>query len=56
MPEEFLGPQGPGNDSSQGLGISSSAWGPKEPAYQPANGATGVAVRLVYNLLESRSK
>ena len=36
--------------------IAGTAWGPKEPAYQPKNGATGVAVRLVYSLLESRSK
>ena len=36
--------------------IAGTAWGPKEPAYQPASGATGVAVRLVYNLLESRVK
>ena len=34
--------------------IAGTAWGPKEPSYQPKNGATGVAVRLVYNLLESR--
>jgi len=36
--------------------IAGTAWGPKEPSYQPKNGATGVAVRLVYNLLESRAK
>ena len=36
--------------------IAGTAWGPKEPSYQPKNGATGVAVRLVYNLLESRIK
>jgi leucyl aminopeptidase len=35
--------------------IAGTAWGPKEPAYQPKNGATGVAVRLVYNLLEKRA-
>jgi len=36
--------------------IAGTAWGPKEPSYQPKNGATGVAVRLVYDLLESRVK
>ena len=34
--------------------IAGTAWGPKEPAYQPKNGATGVAVRLVYDLIENR--
>jgi leucyl aminopeptidase len=36
------------------LDIASTAWGPKKPSYQPKVGATGVAVRLVYNLLENR--
>jgi len=36
--------------------IAGTAWGPKEPSYQPKNGATGVAVRLVYSLLEARVK
>ena len=36
--------------------IAGTAWGPKKPSYQPKSGATGVAVRLVYDLLESRSK
>ena len=34
--------------------IAGTAWGPKKPAYQPKIGSTGVAVRLVYNLLENR--
>jgi leucyl aminopeptidase len=34
------------------LDIAGTAWGPKEPAYQPKFGATGVAVRLVYHLIE----
>ena len=34
--------------------IAGTAWGPKEPSYQPKVGATGVAVRLVYQLLENR--
>ena len=34
--------------------IAGTAWGPKEPSYQPKSGATGVAVRLVYDLLENR--
>ncbi|MBC8214526.1 MAG: leucyl aminopeptidase [Candidatus Marinimicrobia bacterium] len=38
------------------LDIAGTAWGPKEPSYQPKVGATGVAVRLVYNLLENRIK
>ena len=36
------------------LDIAGTAWGPKEPSYQPKVGATGVAVRLVYQLLENR--
>ncbi|MFQ6610391.1 MAG: leucyl aminopeptidase [Fidelibacterota bacterium] len=38
------------------MDIAGTAWGVKEPVYQPAAGATGVAVRLVYQLLENRSK
>ena len=34
--------------------IAGTAWGPKEPSYQPKVGATGVAVRLVYQFLENR--
>ena len=34
--------------------IAGTAWGPKKPSYQPKIGSTGVAVRLVYNLLENR--
>ena len=34
--------------------IAGTAWGPKEPSYMPKNGATGVAVRLIYNLLEKK--
>ena len=36
------------------LDIAGTAWGPKEPNYQPKVGATGVAVRLVYQFLENR--
>ena len=36
------------------LDIAGTAWGPKEPSSQPKVGATGVAVRLVYQLLENR--
>ena len=36
------------------MDIAGTAWGPKEPAYQPKIGATGVAVRLVYQFLENR--
>ena len=36
------------------MDIAGTAWGPSEPSYQPKVGATGVAVRLVYNLLENR--
>ena len=35
------------------LDIAGTAWGPKEPSYQPKVGATGVAVRLIYNLIEN---
>ena len=35
------------------LDIAGTAWGPKEPGYQPKVGATGVAVRLIYHLLEN---
>jgi len=35
------------------LDIAGTAWGPKEPSYQPKFGATGVAVRLIYHLLEN---
>jgi len=34
------------------MDIAGTAWGPKEPEYQPKFGATGVAVRLIYNLIE----
>jgi len=36
------------------LDIAGTAWGPKEPSYQPKVGATGVAVRLIYDLIEKR--
>ena len=36
------------------MDIAGTAWGPKEPSYQPKVGATGVAVRLVYQFLENR--
>ena len=32
--------------------IAGTAWGQTEPNYQPKFGATGVAVRLVYDLIE----
>jgi len=35
------------------LDIAGTAWGPKEPGYQPKVGATGVAVRLIYDLIEN---
>ena len=35
------------------LDIAGTAWGPKEPSYQPKVGATGVAVRLIYHLIEN---
>ena len=38
------------------MDIAGTAWGPKEPAYLPASGATGVGVRLIYNLIEERIK
>ena len=34
------------------IDIAGTAWGPKEPSYMPKTGATGVAVRLIYNLIE----
>ena len=37
------------------MDIAATAWGPTEPKYMPKNGATGVAVRLVYNLIENRA-
>ena len=36
------------------MDIAGTAWGPKEPSYMPKNGATGVAVRLIYNLIEEK--
>ena len=36
------------------MDIAGTAWGPKEPSYMPSHGATGVAVRLIYNLIENR--
>ena len=38
------------------LDIAGTAWGPKEPSYQPKLGATGVGVRLVYEFLEDSLK
>ncbi len=38
------------------MDIAGTAWGPKEPSYMPKTGATGVAVRLIYNLVENRIK
>ena len=35
------------------LDIAGTAWGPKEPEYQPKVGATGVAVRMIYHLIEN---
>tara|TARA_B100002052_G_scaffold73071_1_gene66242 strand:- start:190 stop:1656 length:1467 start_codon:yes stop_codon:yes gene_type:complete len=35
------------------LDIAGTAWGPREPSYQPKVGATGVAVRMIYNLIEN---
>ena len=35
------------------LDIAGTAWGPKGPGYQPKIGATGVAVRLIYHLIEN---
>ena len=34
--------------------IAGTAWGPKEPSYHPKVGATGVAVRMMYQFLENR--
>ena len=34
------------------LDIAGTAWGPKEPSYQPKVGATGVGIRLVYDFIE----
>jgi len=36
------------------MDIAGTAWGPKKPSYQPKVGATGVAVRLIYQLIENR--
>ncbi len=36
--------------------IAGTAWGPKEPFYQPSVGATGVGIRLVYDFLEKSIK
>ena len=36
------------------MDIAGTAWGPKEPKYLPPHGATGVAVRLIYNLIQNR--
>ena len=38
------------------LDIAGTAWGPKEPSYQPSTGATGVGVRLVYDFIEESNK
>ncbi len=38
------------------LDIAGTAWGAKKPAYLPSVGATGVGVRLVYELIENRIK
>ena len=38
------------------MDIAGTAWGPTEPAYLPKSGATGVAVRLVYDLIQKRTK
>ena len=38
------------------LDIAGTAWGPKDPGYQPKVGATGVAVRMIYNLIENKVK
>ena len=35
------------------LDIAGTAWGPTEPSYQPKVGATGVAVRLIYHLVNN---
>jgi len=44
-----------GNTSWVHFDIAATAWGPKEPAYMPKTGATGVAVRLVYDLIEKKA-
>jgi leucyl aminopeptidase len=36
------------------MDIAGTAWGPKEPKYLPSSGATGVAVRLIYSLIQNR--
>ena len=38
------------------MDIAGTAWGPTEPSYLPKSGATGVAVRLVYDLIQRRIK
>ena len=38
------------------LDIAGTAWGPKEPNYQPKVGATGVGIRLVYDFIENSKK
>jgi len=38
------------------MDIAGTAWGPTEPSYLPKSGATGVGVRLVYNLIQKRIK
>ena len=38
------------------LDIAGTAWGVKPTGYNPKFGATGVAVRLIYNFLENRAK
>ena len=43
-----------GNTPWVHMDIAGTAWGPKEPSYMPKTGATGVAVRLIYNLIEKR--
>jgi leucyl aminopeptidase len=43
-----------GNTPWVHMDIAGTAWGPKEPSYQPKVGATGVSVRLVYQFLENR--
>ena len=38
------------------MDIAGTAWGPKDYDYMPPSGATGVGVRLIYNLIQNRSK
>ncbi len=38
------------------MDIAATAWGPTTPSYMPKSGATGVAVRLVYKLIQNRVK